>query len=159
LRDDRRRLLQALGRLALERVGGFGLDSRFLPRLCAGETLTVTLGELDQGELERYRVHCDHLKCLDIEIEALCHELGLGPDVDGYMAPDPLPTEQYARAERAFRASDAMPTDDLDGLAEELADDEEADTDGAAPTDGDQGQMPGRSAMSSGRRRARRRRR
>ena len=126
LRDERRGLLQAFGRLALEGSGGFGLGATFLPRVCAGETVRTTGDDLDQNALQRFRQAHERLRGLDVEIASLCVDLGLDHDVDGTLVPEALPSEHRQLLERAFAASDGLSTDDLDGLYDVSVADEDA---------------------------------
>ncbi len=126
LRDERRGLIQAFGRLALEGAGGFGLDAGFLSRICAGEQVQVSVHDLDQQALQRFRQAHDQLRALDMEIISLCVDLGLDHDVDGPLIPESLPSEQRQLMERAFAASDGLSTDALDGLYDVSAVDDDA---------------------------------
>lgn len=76
----RERLLRGMGRVALERQGGLGLPESFLRRLSSGERIAVAKEDLGSGDLEIYRRCRQRLAQLDAEIEALRHELDLGPD-------------------------------------------------------------------------------
>ena len=123
LEAERDLLLRAAGRAGLEGLGGFGLPPGALQRLCSGEPVTLVQSDLDSQALARFRSWRDRLAAFDIEINAVRRDLGLPGGADRIAMPDRLPTELHADRERAFAASDVVPT-------EELADDEQpGDTD------------------------------
>jgi hypothetical protein len=158
LEDEREGLLQLAGRLALERLGGFGLPGNLLHRLTAGQEVTLRLEDMGHGARESYRRHCELLAYLDAEISARREELGLGPDPSlAAMRNIPLQTEHAERRESAFKAMDNLMTDEVQATTTMMQDavEEEGSGEFVGGTQDDEPTPPGGSA----RRRAPRRRR
>lgn len=123
LEEERCQLLQFAGRLALERVGGFGLPRDLLQRLGSGQQVSLDPGDLAPGERETFRRHIELLAYLDAEISARRDELGLGPDPSiRAMRNIPLQTEHAERQESAFQAMDSINTDELQSTTTGMAD-------------------------------------
>jgi hypothetical protein len=112
LEDERTRLLEAAGRLALERQGGIGLPEGVLADLGKGRSVLVDPAQLHMGDLLRFREHCKRLAWLDAEIAALA--AGLSMDTVQVTEPaTPLGSEQRDLEGRAFQASDGLRTEEL----------------------------------------------
>lgn len=183
LEEQRRKLLVAAGRFALEHQGGLGLPREFLVRIFKGEHIDLGYENLTKSHIDKFRSLRDRLLFIDADIDACRIEMGLPAENRNTLEQLHLRADHEKEEEQAFQAMDVVATvenefdvnsasehvdigsdehDDATDQAEDPPDDEgddrtdiihRGDTDAADPPAADDRQGGRSSARSSGPRR------
>ena len=111
LRQERRHLLEEIGRLALS-GSLFGLEEHQVVALQSGRGLNVPPNSQPRKSLERWRELRERVNLIDAEITAVRRQLGLGPDPETSLGRCELRAGVKGREERVYATLDAMETND-----------------------------------------------
>ncbi len=119
LRQERRELLEEIGRLTLSGAL-FGLEENQIAALQSGRGLQVAPESQSRKSLERWRELRERANLIEAEITVIRRQLGLGPDPDiTVLARCELRAGVKGREDRVYAAMDAMETQDYLPAVEE----------------------------------------
>ena len=110
LESQRQAVIEEAGRYTLEQQGGLGLPKDFLAKLFQGETLSLSLKDLNVTHAEHFRHLRERLMFLDADIDVCRIEAGLPPEDRNQLHRLHLRSDHEAEEENAFQAMDAVPT-------------------------------------------------